>query len=163
MKVIRQKVGYIDVEDDAAERTMEEILSRPLFAHLATASEHGPRESPIWFIWEHGALWFLGNYQTDSFPRRLERDARCAVGVVDFNVETGLVQHVGMRGSARLEAHDEGRVKRLFGRYMGAQERWDARFLGVLGDGDWIFVRFEPETVVVRDQSYELRLDADIA
>ena len=42
-----------------------EFLSRPLFAHLAHASEHGPRESPVWFHWDGAALWIVGG---ESFP-----------------------------------------------------------------------------------------------
>ncbi len=159
MKIVHQTQQHFDLYDEAAHRLMEEILERPLFAHLATASEHGPRESPVWFLWEDGALWIIGNYKTDSFPKRIERDPRCAIGAVDFDVSTGLVQHIGFRGKARLEPQDDARVKRLLSRYMGEQEQWDPRFAAVLGDMDWLFVRFEPETAVVRDQSYKLKRD----
>lgn len=136
---------------------MTDILSRPLFAHLATASESGPRESPVWFLWEHNALWIIGNRQSDSFPKRIERDPRCAIGIVDFDMTSGLVQHIGFRGSASVHPHDEGRMKRLLGRYMGKSETWDSRFVEILHDTDYIFVRFEPETAVVRDQSYRTK------
>jgi hypothetical protein len=33
-------------------------------------------------------------------------------------------------------------------------EDWDERFVKILGDEDYVFVRFEPETAVVRDQSF---------
>ena len=157
MKIVRDTGSHFDIDEQSASRLMDEILARPLFAHLATASEHGPRESPVWFLWEDGALWIIGNYKTDSFPKRIEREPRCAVGVVHFEVSTGLVQHVGLRGQARLEAHDAGRMKRLLSRYMGEPERWDSRFVEILDDADYIFIRFEPETAVVRDQSYELK------
>jgi hypothetical protein len=155
MKIVSETGSHFDLGEADALRLLEDILSRPLFAHLATASGQGPRESPVWFLWEGGALWIIGNYETDSFPRRVEAEPRCAVGVVDFDPATGLVQHVGMRGRARLEPHDEGRLRRLLGRYMGEVGRWDARFVEILGDPDYVFVRFEPETAVVRDQSYE--------
>ena len=160
MKVIRDTGSHFDMDEQSASRLLNEILARPLFAHLATASEHGPRESPVWFLWEDEVLWIIGNYKTDSFPRRIEREPRCAVGVVHFEVSTGLVQHVGLRGRARLEAHDAGRMKRLLSRYMGEMEMWDSRFVEILNDADYIFIRFEPETVVVRDQSYELKKTA---
>jgi hypothetical protein len=156
MRVIRETGSRFDLDEDAAPRLMDEILSLPLFAHLATASLDGPRESPVWFLWEDRLLWIIGNYRTDSFPKRIEQEPRCAIGVVDFDVATGRVRHVGFRGRARLEAHDAERMKRLLSRYMGRQENWDARFVEILGDEDYIFVRFEPETAVVRDQSYEL-------
>ena len=149
--------SHFDADAHSASRLLREILARPLFAHLATASDDGPRESPVWFLWEDGALWIIGNYKTDSFPKRIEREPRCAVGVIHFEVSTGLVQHVGFRGRARLEAHDAERMKRLLSRYMGELGNWDSRFVEILDDADYVFVRFEPETVVVRDQSYELK------
>jgi hypothetical protein len=51
---------------------LEEFLSRLLFAHLASASEEGPRESPVWFPWEDRAVWIIGSLCGDSFPRRIE-------------------------------------------------------------------------------------------
>ena len=160
MKIVGQTGSHFDLTDEAARRLLDEILSRPLFAHLATVeSEEGsPRESPVWFLWEDEALWIIGNYESDSFPKRIEREPRCAIGIVDFNVSSGLVQHVGFRGRARLEPHDPRRMKRLLGRYMGKMRNWDERFVEILDDTRYIFIRFEPETAVVRDQSYELRM-----
>ena len=157
MKIVAQTGSHFDLDEDAACSLMNDILSRPLFAHLATSSESGPRESPVWFLWEDNALWIIGNYRTDSFPKRIERDPRCAIGVIDFDQLTGLVRHVGFRGLGFLHPHDEERMKRLLWRYMGKLEDWDSRFVEILGDTDYIFIRFEPETVVVRDQSYQVK------
>ncbi len=52
---------------------LEAFLLRPLFAHLATALEDGPRDSPVWFLWEDGALWIIGNKKTDTFPKRIQK------------------------------------------------------------------------------------------
>ncbi len=159
MKIVQAGDNF-DVDETASRRLLEQVLARPLFAHLATASEQGPRESPVWFLWEEESLWIIGNHRTDTFPQRIEREPRCAIGIVDFDLATGFVQHVGFRGRARLEPHDEERMKRLLRRYLGEQEqRWDPRFLAVLDDRDWVLVRFEPETAVVRDQSYQVNKD----
>lgn len=155
MKIIYKTGSHFDLDEGASHRLLDNILSRPLFAHLATASEQGVRESPVWFLWEKDVVWIIGNYKTDTFPKRIEREPRCAVGVVDFDISTGLVQHVGFRGHAHLEPHNERLIKRLLSRYMGNMERWDSRFVEILGDTDYILVRFEPETAVVRDQSYK--------
>jgi hypothetical protein len=157
MRIVRETGSHFDLDEEGARRLLADLLSRPLFAHLATASDDGPRESPVWFLWEEGALWVIGNYRTDTFPKRVEREPRCAVGIVDFDPATGLVQHVGLRGRARLSPHDPARMGRLLGRYMGEREAWDTRFVEILDDEDYVFIRFEPETAVVRDQSYELR------
>jgi hypothetical protein len=117
MEVVSETGSRFDLEGEPARELIEKILARPLFAHLATASERGPRESPVWFLWEV-ALWIIGNYKTDSFPSRIEREPRCAVGIVDFDISAGVVRHVGFRGHAHLEPHDSDRMRRLLSRYM---------------------------------------------
>lgn len=134
---------------------IEEFLARPLFAHLATASEEGPRESPVWFVWEDGAVWIIGNRRTDTFPERIEREPRCAIGIVDFDLSRGIVHHVGLRGRATVEPFDIERALRLLRRYLGEDEKtWDPRFDWSMEDPYYVLVRFEPETAVARDQSY---------
>lgn len=155
MKIVGETGSLFDLDEERAGILLNDVLSRPLFAHLATASEAGPRESPIWFLWEDETIWIIGNYRTDTFPSRIEREPRCALGVVDFDRSTGMVQHVGFRGRASLRPHDRERLLRLLGRYLGERlEDWDERFVKILGDEDYVFIRFEPETAVVRDQSF---------
>lgn len=136
---------------------LDEFLARPLFAHLATAHEDGPRDAPLWFIWEEGALWFIVVVSENTFQERVRLDPRCAVGIVDFDLQTGMVQHVSFRGRATVESWDVERAKRLLSKYLGEDTtRWDQkRFVEGLDDPEgWLFVRFEPETAMVRDQSY---------
>lgn len=164
MKIVQQTGSNFDLRESESRILLEELLARPLFAHLATGSEQGPRESPVWFLWEDEAVWIIGNYKTDTFPARLEAEPRCALGIVDFERSSGLVQHVGFRGRAHLLPHDAARLQRLLSRYLGQRlEDWDKRFVEILGDTDYVFVCFVPETAVVRDQSYNVktRFDAE--
>jgi hypothetical protein len=156
MKIVLETGSHFDLDEESANRLMDDVLARPLFAHLATASEHGPRESPVWFLWEGGAIWIIGNNETDSFPSRILAEPRCALGIVDFDISQGVVQHVGFRGRASLEPHNRDRMEKVFTRYMGEPKGWDARFVNILDDTNYIFIRLEPETVVVRDQSYRV-------
>jgi hypothetical protein len=136
---------------------LDEFLTRPLFAHLATLAPEGPRDSPVWFLWEDECLWIIGSTRTDSFPRRLSRDGRCAVGIIDFDRDRGLVQHVGIRGHATVEPFDADRARRLLARYLGEdQNRWDPRFRETLSDPDNVLARVVPDTVVARDVSYDI-------
>jgi hypothetical protein len=147
MKIVRDRPRAVDVD---------EFLARPLFAHLSTASPQGPRESPVWFLWEEDALWILGSRSTDTFPTRIEADPRCAIGIVDFDRTAGRVHHVGLRGRATVEPFDADRARRLLTRYLGEDEHaWDDRFRRTLGGRDQeLLVRFTPETAVTRDVSY---------
>jgi hypothetical protein len=45
MRIVEEKVSA----GDRPLFDLGEFLSRPLFAHLAHSSDHGPRESPVWF------------------------------------------------------------------------------------------------------------------
>jgi hypothetical protein len=134
---------------------LDEFLSRPLYAHLAHSSEHGPRESPVWFHWDGQAIWIIGG---TSFPANLKRDPRCALGIVDWEPAIGLSHHVGMRGSADVLPFDRTMAKTIFRRYFGPDEGdWDPRFdyESIGEEAGLTMVRFTPETVVVRDQSYK--------
>jgi hypothetical protein len=134
---------------------LDEFLSRPLYAHLAHNSDQGPRESPVWFHWDGQAVWIIGG---TSFPANLKRDARCALGIVDWDQATGLSHHVGMRGKAEVLPFEGAMAKAIFRRYFGPDEGdWDPRFDYAANgqESDLTLVRFTPETVVVRDQSYK--------
>ncbi len=148
MKILRDRGRPYD---------LDEFLKQPLFAHLATQSVEGARDSPCWFLWENGALWIIGEKGVNSFLTRIEIDRRVAVGIVDFDVNTGRVRHVGFRGTATIEPWDPERGRRLLARYLGDDtSKWDRdRFQSNLGARpDLALVRVEPKTIVVRDQSY---------
>ena len=146
MRVIKDRPRSVDID---------EFLSKPLVAHLATASGYGPRDSPVWFLWEEGAIWIIGNQKTDTFPRRIQHEPRCAISIVNFDKSVGLFHHVGLRGRGKVEPFDRERAGRLLARYLGeAKDHWDRRFIETLDDPDNVFIRFDPETAVTRDVSY---------
>lgn len=87
----------MEVVENTLPESIDAFLAKPLFAHLATASAEGPRESPVWFLWEEEAIRVIGE-EGDSFPKRIERDPRCAIGIVEFHSSEALVKHVGIRG-----------------------------------------------------------------
>jgi Pyridoxamine 5'-phosphate oxidase len=133
---------------------LDAFLEQPMMAHLATSSPEGPRESPLWFLWEDECVWFIGT-SSDSFPNRISLDQRCAIGFVQFELERGALKHIGMRGSATVEALNESRLHRLLRRYLGHDETaWNPEFRKNVIAGIDLMVRFVPASVVMRDQSY---------
>ena len=136
---------------------LEEFLDRPLFAHLATSSVEGAQDVPLWFLWEDSALWFIVVVSENTFHQRVQKNPRTAVGIVDFNVKTGFVQHVSFRGQATVEPWDFEKAKRVLSKYLGSDmTAWDQKRFGEGLDDpeDMLFVKFQPETVMIRDQSY---------
>jgi hypothetical protein len=133
---------------------LAKFLARPLMAHLATASSDGPRESPVWFLWEDDDVWLVGT-SSDSFPGRIRSEPRCALGFVDFALESGTLLHVGMRGRAVIVGLDNDRLYRLLRRYLGDdRSRWNHSFVETVINNLDLMVRFTPESAIMRDQSY---------
>lgn len=144
MEIIRGKRSF----------DLDEFLKKPLFAHLSPVSSEGPRDSPVWFFWEDKCLWIIGT-PGDTFPLRIDNNPNCAIGIVDFDPSTGKVLHAGFRGRATVEPFNFDLAKRLLAKYLGPIEKeWDSRFKNQ--DPKNVFIRFAPETVVVRDQSYNV-------
>lgn len=149
----------MELLEDTLDVSLEAFLDRPLFCFLGQVADGEPRVSPLWYLWENGRIWCLGDTVGKSYTRRVERRSETAVAVVDFDVRTGRVEHVGMRGHAELSPLEEGRTFRLLRRYLGEEtDEWDSRFAD-LDDERWAFVEFTPETVVARDQSFSPSLD----
>jgi hypothetical protein len=147
-------VKIIDCGYGHDESLLDAILQLPTFAHVATLSKAGPRHSPVWFLWEDGAVWIIAN-EKDTLWKRIRDDPRAAIGIVDFKLPAGRVRHVGMRGAATVQSWDRARAARLLSRYLGPdQSRWEDRIKFALDDNSNRWIRFEAETVVVRDQSY---------
>ena len=74
------------------------LLQRPLMANLATVWRDGsPRNAPLWFIWETNKLWLLSSINSSSL-NRLKINPNCAVEIVDFNPNEGILLHLGFEG-----------------------------------------------------------------
>ena len=130
---------------------LADFLTRPLFAHLATTSKTGPYTTPLWFSWEAGSIWLIGNLSSDPFPAHIAREPRCAISIMDFERQCGLVQHVELRGRAIVERWDQARALRLTRRYLGLRTaEWDPRLCARLEHVDNVLIRFAPEAVSQR-------------
>lgn len=146
----------MEVVENTLDVDVDTFLSRPLFCFLATTDDGAPRVSPLWFLWEDDAIWIIADTQK-TYPSHVEQNPETALAIVDFDRTTGTVQHVGMRGQATVEPHDPSRAERLLSRYLGSNKtEWDeSRFPDPHEWGDeMVMIRFDPETVVERDQSY---------
>lgn len=151
----------MEILENTLDVPLETFLDRRLFAHLAMVSPEGyPRHAPLWFIWEDEQLWFIVDTEQRTIPDRIEYEPKTAVAVVDFDPQTGTLVHVGMRGESTIEPFDADRAERLLLRYFRApKETWNPDRFGDPQEWDesrYVFVRFDPETVVIRDQSYEI-------
>ena len=135
----------------------EEVLRLPLMAVLSTMSEDGPRNAPVWFAWEEGALWMLSGSGASS-ARRLAADPRCAVEILDYDKAAGILRHLGLRGRAEVVRMEPARFRRLLKRYLDADPRWwNLWFIDTVAridDPDGRLIRLRPESVFTNDVSF---------
>lgn len=145
----------MELIEDSLDISIDTFLERPQFCYLANVSQDcEPRVSPLWYLWEDGSIWIIAGTEKSYYQRVLENPPT-AIAFMDFDVTTGRVHHVGMRGTSSIVPLDQDRVARLLRRYLGDDtDRWDPRFIDIDPDR-WHLIRFDPETVVARDQSFE--------
>lgn len=133
---------------------IDEVLGKPLMAHLTTVENGAARDSPIWFIWEDSCLWIFGTAQ-DSFVKRLLAAPKCAVGIVDYNLEKGILKHVGIRGIATLANSDEDRLMRFVAKYLGDdKQNWNPWFIENIVDPLDIMIKIVPQSIVAKNVSF---------
>lgn len=141
------------------------VLSQPLMVMVSTLSPDGPRNAPMWFLWEDGALWMPAS-DTTSTVRRLEADARIAAEIVDFRNEDGVLLHLGLRGEATVEAMDPARFRRLLAKYLGPDEAaWNPWFIdsvACIDDPAGRLIRMVPDSVFTNNVSF-FRTGPDLA
>ncbi len=135
----------------------EVVLAMPLMANLATLSPDGPRNGPVWFLWEGGAVWMLGSAAGRSVAR-LEADPRCAVEIVHFDNPGGVLLHLGLRGVAEVRAMEPALFRRLLCKYLGPDEAtWNPWFIenvAAIDDPDGRLIRLVPDSVFTNNVSY---------
>lgn len=135
----------------------ETVLRLPLMANLATLSPDGPRNAPVWFHWESGALWMPGE-KGGSSVRRLRHDPRCAVEIVHYDNAAGVLAHLGLRGVARIQPMRPDLFRRLLARYLGPDPaRWNPWFIdrvARIDDPDGRLIRLVPDSVFTNNVSF---------
>lgn len=132
---------------------VDEFLSRPLVAHVAT---NGPTVRPVWFLWEDAAFWWLTG-PWSVLAKHLSQDSRVALIVDTCDVSTGEVVQIAATGSAELRPLDRSRAERKLAKYLGEDvAAWPARFKEPLTNPTTGLVRMAPNRpLVIRDLSYD--------
>lgn len=134
-----------------------DVLNRPLMANLATVTTDGaPRNAPVWFIWEEGAIWLLGS-SDGSAVKHLQQDPRCAIEIVHFDNEAGILLHLGLRGTATIERMSLDRFKRLLCKYLGPESTWNHWFIDNVAQiehPDGRMMRLAPTNIFTNNVSF---------
>ncbi len=126
------------------EKDLNDLLSKPLVAKLATASRNGDiRITPIWFGHRDGAL-LMSTFEDSAAVRNIKRNPKCSVLVdsVDW-------PYIGVHfwGAASIEGpeNDPDAIGRLFAPYVGDLAGATEYGKKLIGWGKRVFIRFRPQ------------------
>lgn len=123
-------------------------------AHFVTASPDGPKKSPVGFLWDEETVWLIGTSH-NSFPNRPSSDPRCVIGIVDFDVGSGVLRHVRIRGAAEILAIDQTRLARPLVRYLGPDKNaWDPWFVEHVVSPLDLMIPITPKSIIAKDMSH---------
>ena len=136
----------------------EDVLRLPLVANLASCDIDGsPRNSPVWYHWEEGALHMLSDASSSS-SRRILNDPRVAVEIIDYDNSHGILRHLGMRGRATVEMMNQALFRRLLSRYLGSDEAgWNPWFIenvARISDPSGRLIRLVPSSIFTNNVSF---------
>jgi general stress protein 26 len=134
-----------------------QLLERPLMANVASVAADGtPRNAPMWYIWEENAIWLLGSSSSSSI-KRLKIKPNCAVEIIDFNREDGILLHLGLRGVATIMPMDRKSLSTSAQKYVENPENWNAWFTNTVAkidDPAGRLIRLKPDTTFTNNVSY---------
>jgi hypothetical protein len=122
---------------------LNELLSKPLVAKLATQSSKGEiRISPIWFKAEDGSI-VMNTWENTGPAKNLKRNPKCSmlIDTTDFPYHG-----VHFWGTATVEGpeNDASGMAKMFAPYVGSEEQATEYAKQLIGWGKRVYIRFTP-------------------
>ena len=105
-----------------------------------------PRTVPVWYRWD-GKVIHITTASSSVWVNNLIHDSRSSFCVAENGPP---YQAVVMQGRAQVDDKDEAEVRRIFRRYMEAQQTED--YYAAI-EYELRMVRFEPDRVMLRSSS----------
>jgi general stress protein 26 len=92
---------------------MNQMLSQPLIARLATADINGqPHVVPVWFGWDGKHLW-ISSFSNTRKIKDLRQNPKVSV-VIDISENDGITQAVILEGQAELIVEPRDFLRKQF-------------------------------------------------
>ena len=124
------------------------LLEAPsLIGFIGSADTDGmPRTVPVWYRWD-GKFIHITTASSSVWVNNLINDSRSSFCVAEHGPP---YQAVVMRGRVQVDNKDEAEVRRIFLRYMDAQQTED--YYAAI-EYELRMVQFEPDRVMLRSSS----------
>ena len=87
--------------------------------------------------------------------KRLHAEPKCAAGIVEYDLEKGILKHVGIRGTAAFAELDKERLMRFVSKYLGKnRQNWNPWFIANVVDPLDAMIKIIPESIVAKNVSF---------
>jgi hypothetical protein len=129
---------------------IDAFLAEQRTCRVATVGRNGPHATPLWFVWQGGALWLTSLSRSQRWTD-LQNDPRVAV-VVDAGEAYGELRGVELRG--RVEVVGEvPRTGELVPDLDGPEQAFADRYTDgtIVRDGRHAWLRLVPEKITSWD------------
>jgi Pyridoxamine 5'-phosphate oxidase len=129
---------------------VDAFLAEQRTCRVATVGSTGPHATPLWFVWQDGALWLTSLSRSQRWTD-LQNDPRIAV-VVDAGEDYGELRGVELRG--RVEVVGEvPRTGEPVPELDGPEQAFADKYSGgtVVRDGRHAWLRLVPEKITSWD------------
>ncbi|MFZ0715732.1 pyridoxamine 5'-phosphate oxidase family protein [Mycobacterium sp.] len=140
------------------DKEVDAFLDEQRTCRAATVGAHGPHATPLWFIWQDGAIWLTSLTQSQRW-KDLAQDPRIAV-VIDDGVSLTELRGVELRGKVRVIG-EVPRAGEPCPELDGVEQAFADKYTGghVVHDGKHGWMRISPERVI----SWDFRKDLELA
>jgi hypothetical protein len=82
---------------------------------------------------------------------------KCAVEIVQFDSESGVLLHLGLRGEASIEPMSPALFYRLLKKYLGNEQNWNPWFIeniAKIEDSEGRLIKLKPQGVFTNNVSF---------
>jgi nitroimidazol reductase NimA-like FMN-containing flavoprotein (pyridoxamine 5'-phosphate oxidase superfamily) len=141
---LRSKARVMDTEE------IQELLSLPIIARMATVGDSRPHIAPVWFEWNGGCLWITADKSHKKIAN-LRSNPHLAVSI-DESYGGLRFWAIVMEGVAELIEEPVELVmsvtERIYGKYMGRGTMNLPTVQTMRFEGDPILIRMNPERII---------------
>jgi hypothetical protein len=129
---------------------VDAFLAEQRTCRVATVGRNGPHATPLWFVWQDGAMWLTSLSRSQRFTD-LQNDSRVAV-VVDAGEAYGELRGVELRGRAEVVG-EVPRTGEPVPDLDGPEQAFADRYTdgNVVRDGRHAWLRLVPEKITSWD------------
>jgi PPOX class probable F420-dependent enzyme len=132
------------------------LLSRPLIARLATINKTRPHVAAVWFVWD-GVSLYMETSAGFQKAKNLLRNPQCSV-IIDDTLGGLRFWGIVLEGKAELISEPEAEVleivQRIYRKYLGEEGMLAPTPQGMIHSGQHVIIKLTPSHIITWDDTH---------